>query len=132
MIRRLLLFLLLAVVPAEAASAGTLSGTVRSLRAGTPAGNYRVNLYDTALSRVTTSVCTAANGAYSFQNLAAGTYKVHFAGGSGEGCTPSTLAPQWYANRVSFQFAEPVVVAEGATVTASTATCRTARRSSAR
>lgn len=113
MIRRTLLLLLLLTLvgPADAALAGTVRGTVTAKNTGAPVGNYRVDLFDTAVNRKTTATCTAGDGTYAFTNLAAGTYKVHFAGGPGNGCAPSTLAPQWYANRFSFQFAEPIAVA---------------------
>lgn len=111
MIRRALVAAaLLSLALADAAAAGTLRGTVTAQNGGAPAVDYRVDLFDTALGAKTASTCTGANGGYAFTGLAAGTYKVHFAGGGGAGCTPSTLAPQWYANRFTFPFAEPVTV----------------------
>ncbi|RKQ90446.1 carboxypeptidase family protein [Solirubrobacter pauli] len=101
---------LLLLCLADAAAAGTLRGTVTAQTGGAPVVDYRVDLFDTAAGAKTASTCTGANGGYAFAGLAAGTYMVHFAGGGGAGCTSSTLAPQWYANRFAFQFAEPVTV----------------------
>src|SRR5262245_23317695 len=109
--RSLLCLSLIALLPVDAAMAGTLSGKVTSLQSGAAVDNYQVDLYNTALSRVTSSICTAGDGTYAFTGLS-GTYKVHFTGGTAAGCAPSTLAPQWYANRFSFQFATGVSVSD--------------------
>lgn len=91
---------------------GAIEGTVHEH--GNPnksLENVTVRVYDAAQGSLVKSVTTEADGSYSAGDLLPGSYKVWFDGQN----TP--YATEYYSDRTSLATADPVEVAEGATVT---------------
>jgi hypothetical protein len=107
----LALVVALGAVPSAASAAGSIGGTVTSTNAA-GIGNYTVELYTGVAGPAAASVCTAADGSYSFANLAPGTYYVHFAG-RGAPCAATGYMPEWWNDRLTREFAEAIALADG-------------------
>ena len=88
-----------------------VSGTVTDAVSHSPLPGVSVEI-DNAAGDYVDDTTTAADGTYSFAGLAAGTYNLAF-DGSGAGGYPV----QYYNGKSTFDSADPVEVAAGATVT---------------
>lgn len=94
----------------------TISGSVL-LPDSSGAKNTQVELYTTGGDRVDAKTANAV-GAYSFTNLSAGMYLIHFDPQSVAGA----FLDEWYDNKPDLASATPVTVAEGSTTTGIDAT----------
>jgi hypothetical protein len=104
---------LMAVTPAAAVAAGSISGVVTSETTDAPVSGLRVEVY--AAGALRTSACTQAAGDYTVAGLDAGTYTVRFIDDPVLcGTDNGNFAPEWYDSRSLRANAVPVAVADGA------------------
>ncbi|MEA2167880.1 MAG: hypothetical protein QOF76_1180 [Solirubrobacteraceae bacterium] len=102
------------VAPADALALGGISGTVTAKAGGAPVAGFAVQAYTPGAATPVTTTCTAADGTYAIP-IETGSYEVLFTGDAGL-CGPrSSLAPEWFKGRGPREFADPVVVSDGAT-----------------
>jgi hypothetical protein len=98
------------------AATGSITGTVTD--SVTHAGVADIQVYASLGGQggpPTGDVATSADGTYVMTGLAPGDYMVWFM--DQDGATNGDYADEWYDDNVSQDFAEPVSVADGATVT---------------
>jgi hypothetical protein len=94
-------------VNATMLAGGHITGTVTD---GTnPLENIEVDLYNTG-GTLLTEVCTAANGTYTIDGLASGSYRVGFNASGDAACGTSNYRAQYYNGQSTFGSATPVSV----------------------